>query len=62
MKKYTFTFDENGLNLILAGLNELPAKMSRDMLNQLLSVKEQIDNRPEEEEKPEPKKPVKKSS
>jgi hypothetical protein len=44
--QYTLTFDENALSLILAGLSELPAKHSRELINGILQAKKEIEEKP----------------
>lgn len=40
---YTITFDEQALNLILTGLGELPAKLSREIINSILKARDEIE-------------------
>lgn len=46
--KYTLTFDEQALNVILTGLAELPAKMSRELMNGIIQAKNDIEKQADE--------------
>jgi hypothetical protein len=50
---YEFEFDENEVNLILAGLGKLPAELSYNMINRIhstVSVKQEASADPGKEE------------
>jgi hypothetical protein len=50
----SIVFDEHSFNLVIAGLNELPARHSRELINKLLELKNEIEIKQQQNNNPLP--------